>query len=354
MCDSVLNKYEPDKIQPNAGLFNYHHGVFLSGMERIYHITGEKKYFNYIKGWADALINEDGEIVPSDNPWCSLQTLDYRQAGILLIGLYRATKDKRYRKALTYLVESLKEYPVNSRGVFWHFAYSPNEVWLDGLYMASPLMSMYAQTFDKPDFFDMAAHQAITMYENMRDRNGLLHHGWDETKQAPWADSVSGLSKEVWGRACGWFVVAVADILDYLPADHEKKQQLVEILEKAIKDIIKYQEPGGRWYQVVDKGEEKGNWIENSCTCLFLYALAKCIRKGYLPLSYTGCLEKGFDAVLDSLKERDGNPVLNAICAGTNIEDGSYRHYINRPTVENDLHGTGAFVLMCSEVCLVS
>ncbi len=349
MCDTIMETFPSDRIEPNVGMFTYHHGVFLSGMERIYHITGDRRYFDYIKGWVDSVTTPEGEVVPSDNPWCSLKTLDYRQAGILLFSLYKETGEERYKKILQTLVESLKEYPQNSQGAFWHFSYAPNEVWLDGLYMGSPLMAMYAKTFDKPEFFDIAAHQAIVMYRNMQDKNGLLHHGWDETKQSVWADAENGLSGEVWGRACGWFVVAIADILDYLPKAHPRRAELIDILKKAISDIFKYQDASGRWYQVVDKGDCPGNWLENSCTCLYLYAAAKAIRKGYLSKEYAEYVKLGFKGVIDSMTRKDGKLILGDICMGTGIEDGSYEHYINRPRDENDLHGTGAFVLMCSE-----
>lgn len=350
MCAAIMDCFPPDKIEPNVGMFTYHHGVFLSGMERIWHVTGEDKYFDYIKGWVDSVTTPEGEIVPSDNPWCSLQTLDYRQAGILLFNVYRVTGESRYKKVLEILVESLQKYPTNSKGVFWHFAYTPNEVWLDGLYMASPLMVMYAEAFGRNEFFDIAAKQVIEMYRNMADKNGLLHHGWDETKQARWADKETGLSSEVWGRACGWFMVAVADILDYLPSEHKKRSEIIDILKKAVSDIVKYQDQSGRWFQVVDKGGAQGNWLENSCTCLYLYAIAKCIRKGYISKQYSPCMERGFDGVISSVRQENGRLILDDICSGTGIEDGSYAHYINRPVIQNDLHGTGAFVLMCSEI----
>ncbi len=350
MCETIMAKFPPDRIEPNVGMFTYHHGVFLSGMERIYHITEDRKYFEYIKGWVDSVVTADGEIVPSDNPWCSLKTLDYRQAGILLFNLYRETGDERYKKVITTLTESLKSYPVNSQGGFWHFADAPNEMWLDGLYMVSPLMAMYAAEFGKTEFFDMAVNQIIVMYSNMIDEDGLLHHGWDETKQAQWADQETGLSHEVWGRACGWFVVAISDILDELPKNHDKRNEIIDILRKTIANIAKYQDKSGRWYQIINKGNLADNWLENSCTCLYLYTIAKCMHRGYLSDEYMSCLEKGFYGVINSLQEDGNGLILGEICSGIGIEDGSYAHYINWPVIQNDLHGTGAFVLMCSEI----
>ncbi len=349
MCDTIMGDFPCDKIGPNIGMFTYHHGVFLSGMEQIYHLTGERKYFDYIKGWMDSVVDENGEIRPVDNVWCSLATLDYRQAGILLFELYRETQDERYHKVLVYLTESLKSYPVNSYGVFWHFAHTPNEVWLDGLYMASPLMSKYGAVFHKPEFIDMAVKQAQGMYCHMRGESGLLRHGWDETKQAVWADKRTGLSANVWGRAMGWYLLGLVNILDDLPAEHQERSSMVNILTTLLKEVCKYQGADGRWYQVLDKVTEAGNWPENSCSCIFVGVLAKSIRLGYLGMEYYASVKSGFEGVLHSLREEKGRLILTDVCTGTCIEDGSYQHYIHRERIENDLHG-GVFLMMCAEV----
>lgn len=227
-----------------------------------------------------------------------------------------------------------------------------NQMWLDSLYMVGPLMSMYANKFDKPAFFDMVINQIIVMHENMWDaKSGLMVHGWDESKKISWADPITGKSKEIWGRAMGWYVTALADILDYIPENHEQRLRLIEIERSLLEAVVKYQDAeSGRWYEVVDKGDKEGNWLENSCTCLFVYALSKAVKKGYLKSEYYEAAKRGYKGVINSLfYDEEGRLQVGDICIGTCIDEGTYEHYINRKSCVNDLHGSGAFVLMCSE-----
>ena len=356
-CETIMNKFTPNQLPPcnsSAGIsrFTYHQGVFLSGMNRIYQKTHEKALLDYIKGWMNSVMDDEGNIIHDKQGWISLDTLDFRQPGILMFPLYDETKEEKYIKSAVYLTESLKTFPVNSKGGFWHMVNQEYQMWLDGLYMVGPLMVMYGAQMRKPEFFDMAARQACVMYENMMDeKSGLLVHGWDESKQMGWADAVTGKSHEVWGRAMGWYVTALADILDYIPENHEKRRQMIEIEKTLLKAIVKYQDTeSGRWYEVVDKGEWEGNWLENSCSCLFVYAISKAIKKGYLSQEYYEAAKKGYEGVINSLSfDEAGGLMVGDICIGTCIEEGTYEHYINRDICVNDLHGSGAFVLMCSE-----
>lgn len=349
--ETIMKKYTPDKLPPRH-LFTYHQGVFLSGVYGIYKKTGNEELFDYIKAWADSTLDEDGAVRDLGTGWVSLETLDFRQAGILFFPLYERTKDEKYLNNIKYLVESLKEYPTNSKGGFWHMVDQPNQMWLDGLYMAGPIMAMYADMMKKSEFFDMAAEQIIVMYENMLDKKtGLLIHGWDESKEAQWADKETGKSSEVWARAMGWYVTAIVDILDYLPIDHPKREDIIEILKNILAAIVKYQDKtDGRWYEVVDKVNEKGNWLENSGSCLFVYALSKSVRKGYIDKSYKENAKKGYEGIINSLKwDEDGQLLVGDICIGTCIDEGTYEHYISRDVCVNDLHGSGAFTIMCGE-----
>ena len=355
-CETIIQKYKAAQLPPcrtvsNTSMFTYHQGVFLSGMNRIYQKTREQKLFEYIKEWVDSTLDENGQVIELGG-WVSLETLDFRQPGILMFPLYEETKEEKYMDIVKYLVESLKEYPVNSLGGFWHMKSQANQMWLDSLYMVGPLMSMYANKFDKPAFFDMVINQIIVMHENMWDaKSGLMVHGWDESKKISWADPITGKSKEIWGRAMGWYVTALADILDYIPENHEQRLRLIEIERSLLEAVVKYQDAeSGRWYEVVDKGDKEGNWLENSCTCLFVYALSKAVKKGYLKSEYYEAAKRGYKGVINSLfYDEEGRLQVGDICIGTCIDEGTYEHYINRKSCVNDLHGSGAFVLMCSE-----
>lgn len=345
-CEALMAKFEPEQLPPDR--FHYHQGVFLSGMEKCWRQTGNSKYYDYIKRWVDSQILADGSIKKYN-----ANELDDIQPGVLLFNLYEKTGDERYTKALHTLVPLLKSWKTNPSGGFWHKERYPNQMWLDSLYMGGPIAVQYGETFGDPEYFDMMTYQALLMAKHTKDPvTGLLYHGWDESKAAVWADPVTGQAPEFWGRAIGWYPVALLEMFEHLPQDHKDKAELTAILQDLLIALIKFQDPAtGLWYQVVDKVDRPDNWLENSCTSLYVHAIAKAVRLGYLDAKYLQYAWKGYQGIIDTLKfDENGNVVIGNICIGTGI--GDYAHYIARPTSENDLHGAGAFILMCVEMSL--
>lgn len=217
--------------------------------------------------------------------------------------------------------------------------------------MGGPIAVQFAKAFGETEYADMITHQALLLEKHTKDpETGLLYHGWDETKAAEWADPITGAAPEFWGRAIGWVPAALLEILEYLPEDHKDKKALTSMLQDLLIALTKYQDSNsGLWYQVIDKGHLSDNWLENSCSSLFVHAIAKAVRLGYLEDKYLPFAQKGYQGVIDTLKyDTNGNLIIGNICIGTGI--GDYQHYIVRPTSENDLHGAGAFILMCVEM----
>ncbi|MFB9328308.1 glycoside hydrolase family 105 protein [Paenibacillus aurantiacus] len=345
-CETLMAKFEPEELPPER--FHYHQGVFLSGMTKCWQQTGIDRYYDYMKRWVDSHVQADGMIEK-----CMTDEVDDIQPGVLLFPLYERTGDERYKKALYRLVPLLKEWKTNPSGGFWHKEHYPNQMWLDGLYMAGPIAVQFGKTFDEPEYFDLMTYQALLMAKHTKDPvTGLLYHGWDETKEAQWADPATGLAPEFWGRAIGWYPVALLEMFEHLPEDHKDKQALTDIVRDLLISLANYQdEATGLWYQIVDKGDRPDNWLENSCTSLFVHAIAKAVRLGYLDTAYMAHAWKGYQGVLDTLAfDEQDRLVISRICIGTGI--GDYDHYIARPTSENDLHGAGAFILMCAEMNL--
>lgn len=343
-CDVLMKKFLPEDLPPK-GRFHYHQGVFLSGMQKTYEICKQEQYFNYIKAWVDSIISEDGSIHSFDQG-----QLDDIQPGVLLFLLYEKTADERYKKALYTLLPIIKDFPKNVEGGLWHKEKCPNQMWLDGLYMAGPICTQFAAVFGEKEYYDIAAFQAILMEKKTKDdRTGLWYHAWDCSKQRPWADAQTGLSSEFWGRSIGWVPVAILEELDYLPKEHRDRAELIRLTMELLKAVCKYQDDAsGLWYQVVDKAGQQGNWLESSCTCLFVAAICKAVREGYLDKSYLDLAQKGYEGIINRLKYDEKGVIIDNICVGTGV--GDYNHYCNRPTSENDLHGVGAFLLMCVEV----
>lgn len=362
-CEAIMHKYAPQELPPKASFF-YHQGVFLSGMERTYQLTGDKKYFHYIKDYIDSVIGPNGELYGichemglKEDSWFnsrSLTMLDCKQPGILLFNLFDETGEEKYMNAIKTLGESMYYWPVNEYGGYWHMMTQHNQMWMDGAYMIGPLSVMYSKRFGNNTLRERAIKQVFIMNENIKDpKTGLYFHGWDPSKQAPWADPETGLSENIWGRAVGWYAVAILDILDYIPADHPAVERIKQIEMDLLKSLVKFQDPKtGLWFEVLDKPGEEGNWVESSCTNLFIYSYAKAMRMGIISVDeYREVLEKAYNGIIDTLYyDEEGYLVVDHVCIGTCIESGTYEHYINRERIKNDLHGMGAFVLMCTEM----
>lgn len=334
----------------------YEQGVFMKGIEEVWLQTRDSKYFDYIKNYLDNLIEEDGTIK-------GYKEEDYNIDNVLLgrevLMLYKKLGKQKYYKALQTLRHQLQNQPRTNEGGFWHKKRYPYQMWLDGLYMGEPFYAEYAQAFNEEADFDDIANQFIYMENHARDTNtGLLYHGWDESKRERWADSKTGLSQNFWGRADGWYAMALVDVLDKMPANHPKRIALLKILNRLAIAIQKYQDKeSGLWYQVLDKGGEKGNYLEASASCMFVYALAKGVRKGYIPDGYRRIAQKGYKGIIKRFIETDANGQVNlngtvsvAGLGGTPYRDGSYQYYLSEKVVKNDPKGVGAFIQSSVEI----
>jgi unsaturated rhamnogalacturonyl hydrolase len=334
----------------------YETGVFLEGIERLGLRTGNRKYLEFVKDAVDSFIDSDGGVRTYKLDEYNLDSL---RSGTLLLHLYRQTKEEKYRKAADLLVKQLETHPRTGEGGFWHKKIYPYQMWLDGIYMAEPFYAEYCRMFDRPDGFSDIANQIIWIEAHTRDsRTGLLYHGWDEKKAQEWADPATGCSPNFWGRAMGWYVMGIADVLDFLPAAHPRRNEILSIFQRTTQAIAKYQDAeSGLWYQVVDQGSRNGNYLEASGSSMFVYALAKGARKGYLGKESLSAAEKGYAGILRQLikTDPDGSVHLTGICSvaglgGPTQRNGSFEYYIGEPVVADDLKGVGAFLLAGVEV----
>lgn len=343
-CDTLMKRFAPQDLPPK-GHFHYHQGVFLSGMQNIFHLCGEEKYMEYCREWVDSLIDGEGRVTGKFDPG----QLDDIQPGVLLFDLYRLYGGEKYKKALYRLLPLIRDFPKTEEGGIWHKAGCAHQMWLDGLYMAGPVCTRFAKEFGETQYFDIAAFHALMMQKKTRDeKTGLWYHAWDSARLKSWANPETGLSGEFWGRSVGWVPVAVLDELDDIPAGHKDRQALISLVTDLLVAVSRYQDENtGLWYQVMDKGDRDDNWVEISCSCLFVAAISKAVRLGYLSTDYIKTAKKGYEGVISTLTCDESGLVIGGICVGTGV--GGYEHYIKRPVRANDLHGVGAFVLMCAE-----
>jgi unsaturated rhamnogalacturonyl hydrolase len=336
--------------------FKYELGTLLGGIDDVYMNTADPRYYNYMKGAVDELVTADGAI-PTYKP--EENQLDSILMGRQLLRLYGVTQDKRYLTAATLLYDQLQKQPRAPSGGFWHKQRYPNQMWLDGLYMAEPFYAEYASMSHRPEKFTDITHQFALVAENMRDaKTGLLYHGWDESKEQRWADKKTGLSPEIWGRAMGWYMMALVDTLDYYSADDAGRKQLLAILGEEAAALVRVQDAKtGLWYEVLDKGTAKGNYLESSASSMFVYALAKGVRRGYLPERYLANAERGYKGILAKFIEvgpGDDVSVTGTVkvggLGGDPYRDGTYAYYLSEKVVANDPKGVGPFIMAATEM----
>jgi unsaturated rhamnogalacturonyl hydrolase len=343
-CDSIVSQYTPMELPP-AGRWHYHQGVFLCGMEMLWEAEKDDRYDAYIQAYVDGLIDDNG------NLYFARDELDAVQAGLLLFRLEEKTGRSKYRIAADKLRNLLNTINLTSEGGYWHKDKYAYNMWLDGLYMAGVFSLKYANAYGEPTLRDTVLHQEGLMRKYMKDdATGLLYHAWDESRKMPWANAETGCSPEFWGRSLGWYGLAVAQFLDELPADEPGREDLVNSLREFVHALIRYQDAeSGLWYQVVDKGDQPDNWLESSCTSLFVYTIAKAVKHGVVGGECAAAAVKGYEGLIRTLKfDEQERVILPLICIGTSA--GDYENYVTRPTSENDLHGVGAFVMACVEV----
>lgn len=351
MANSVIRRHTPASAR-----WHYHHGLVWLAIQQVGRRTGSLCYPTFVKDTADLFIDREGGIRTYDR---EEYNLDQVYPGRVLFELYRATGDKRYKTAIFHLRRQLAEQPRLKAGGFWHKKIYPYQMWLDGLYMAGPFYAKYAATFAEPGCYDDIARQFILVEQHTRDpRSGLLYHAWDESKQQRWADPLSGCSPHFWGRAMGWYLMALVDVLDYFPLAHPARPDLLAILNRTTAAIAAVQDAAsGAWYQILDQKDRPGNYLEASASAMFVYSTAKGMRQGYLPDAYHGLVEKGYQGLLDNFISVDeqGLVTLGQICGtaglgGTPYRDGSFEYYIGEAIVPNDYKGVGPFILASLEM----
>ncbi|WP_372636307.1 glycoside hydrolase family 105 protein [Cohnella sp.] len=344
--EALMAAYTPEELPP-AGRWHYHQGIFLYGMLKVWEETGEESFYGYAKAYVDLLVDRLG------NLYFARDELDSIMPGLLLFTFdQEEPEDRRYRAAAAKLRGLFGTLNRTAEGGFWHKDKYPYQMWLDGLYMGGVFAMKYEKAYGEAGLIDMVLEQERLMRKYMFDkRTGLLFHAWDESRKFPWANPETGCSPEFWGRSLGWYGMAVADFLDELGAEHPAYSELCTVLGSFAESLIRYQDAGsGLWYQVVDKGDREDNWLETSCTSLFVYTIAKAYRHGCVGSEAYEAAVKGFEGLANRVyvEEATGRLVVPDICIGTSA--GDYTNYVTRPVHENDLHGVGAFILACMEM----
>jgi len=358
MADSEMQRRGISIAYQKGGkaVWGYETGLFLQSLLRIGERTGLQKYSDYVNTIMDSFVNPDGSIQSYDP---AEYNLDQINSGKAVLALYHKTRQDKYKKAAFLLMKQLETQPRTREGGFWHKKIYPWQMWLDGIYMASPFYAEFSKTFNRPKGFDDVADQILFIARHTRDaKTGLFYHGWDESKVQKWADPMTGCSPNFWGRAMGWYAMGIVDVLEYLPAEHSKRARIVSLFQTMVHDLVKFQDSEtGLWYQVMDQGKKSGNYLEASASSMFVYAMAKGVRRHILGQEYVAVARKAHEGILRHLVVTDpeGSVHLTQICkvaglGGKPYRDGSYTYYVNEPRVSDDLKGVGPFILASLEI----
>lgn len=337
--------------------WNYIDGCMITGILELYEITGEARFLDFADRFLSGFVEENGHIRTYDPEEYSLDNVN---PGKNLFLLYDLTGKEKYRKATERVRSQLSTMPRTPEGNFWHKLIYPNQVWLDGIYMALPFYMEYEKRFDAQKDCQDICQQIANVETRMRDpETGLYYHGYDASRKMYWADPDTGCSPNFWLRAEGWFILGLVDVLEImkdLPMQAESVHLQHMLLDLA-KALSKYQDPSGLWYQLIALPELEGNYLETSGTALISAALLKAVRLGFLPESFRAVGEKAFYGIVDHrlTKNADGTPCVTGIClvaglGGEQHRDGSVAYYLSEPVVQNDAKGVGPLLLAYTEM----
>jgi unsaturated rhamnogalacturonyl hydrolase len=354
-ADAVMTRYDSlIYYHREVPKYEYDYAFLASAIDKLEII--DSKYSDYAQAYIDYFVQEDGSIKgykPGD------YNIDRVRPGLNMLVLYKRTGKEKYKKAIEALVSQMETHPRTKAGGYWHKKAYPYQMWLDGIYMASPFLANYAKDFHQPKWFDEVTFQMKLMYEKTLDpKTGLLYHAWDESRQQRWCNPETGQSKHFWSRAEGWYMMALVDVLEVLPENHKNRADLIKILNNLSEALLKMQDKeAGLWYQVLDQGSREGNYPEASGSAMFIYSFAKGAKMGYLHKKYLNIANSAFNNMVKTMVTtgNDGLPVLTNICGacglgGNPYREGDYNYYVSEKRVDNDQKGIAPFILAAIEL----
>lgn len=335
--------------------WNYIDGCMIKAILEMYAITEEPRYLEFADGFIDYYVQEDGAIRGYETEAYNIDSIN---AGKTLFELYDLTGKEKYRKAIEFVHNQLLLQPRTKEGSFWHKLIYPQQVWLDGLYMAQPFYMEYETRFGQGENYGDILRQFRFVAEHLRDEaTGLYYHACDTSRLAFWCDKRTGLSQNFWLRAIGWYVMALLDSYCQMAPGAQGREYLEQLFRELMGAMLRFQDESGMWYQVVDKAGQEKNYLETSGSAIMAYALLRGSRLGLLPgEGYRAAGERAFEGICRRyLTQREGRLSLGGIClvaglGGKDRRDGSYAYYMSEPVVENDAKGVAPFLLAYTEL----
>ena len=347
--------------QGKAPAWNYVDGCMMTSLLSLYRQTKDEKYYRFVESFMDYYVLEDGTLRGYEQ---STYNLDDICESRVLFDLYDRTKQEKYNKAIELTYRHILRQPRTKEGSFWHKLIYPHQVWLDGLFMAQPFYTRYETLRNQQkNYDDILNHFKVVRKHMYSEQDQLYYHGYDASKTAFWADKKTGLSKNFWLRATGWYVVSIVDVIDYLDNSYPaRKDYFFPLLKEAIDGLLTYQDKKSNlFYQVINQPNEPKNYLESSGSALIAYAILKGVRLGALDLSYQAIGQAIFNGIVDMyISDNDGDLNMKGICLVSGLgpdhnlrRDGSVAYYLSEPIVENDAKGVGPFIMAYTEMKMI-
>ena len=344
--------------------WSYVMGIEMEGMLDTYEAykEGNESILEYLKEYPKTMIDEKGNITGYKYEDFNLDNV---RTAKFILRMHNIAPTKGTEKALKTLFKQLVNQPRTKEGVYWHKAIYANQVWLDGIFMGLPFYCNYAVQTMKPKKAEKYLNDAVdqmvkTDYRTYDEKTQLWKHAWDETHQQFWANKEDGKSQHCWARALGWYVMAMTECLDAMPENYARRQEVIDLLNKAMKSVVKYQDKKtGVWYDVLDVKSDK-NYLESTASSMFAYVLLKGYRKGYLSEEYLKAGVKAYNGILKQFIKVNADKTisLTRCCAVSGLgpgpgpyvkkpnykRDGSFEYYMSEPIRDNDAKGVGPFI----------
>jgi len=343
---SIFSWYSPHSMR-----WHYEDGVFLHAAYSVATRKHDDTMIERIRSTCDSVVSKDGTIADYR---MEDYNLDNIRCGTLLFDLYDRFGEERYLLAAHALEKQLALQPRTLGGGFWHKKIYPHQIWLDGLYMAQPFRCRFGVYAGDDAVLADVVDQLLSIERKCRDpHTGLLYHAWDEARRQMWADRDTGCSPHFWGRAMGWYAMALVDVVELLPEGIPRSEELSAAICRLAEAACDWQDGGGLWHQVLDQGDREGNYLESSCSAMFGYFLLKAYRLGFLGERHLAAGLHAFEALVAQKTSVDAEGMihLHDVCAvaglgGTPYRDGSYGYYVAEPVASDDFKGIGPCILL--------
>ncbi|KAF4973668.1 hypothetical protein FZEAL_9260 [Fusarium zealandicum] len=360
-ADTLLSRMADSWIRNNEETqrpYWYGRGVVFEGYEATYELYKNETLLDWYRSQIDdVVVAKNGSLVNYDT---SKDSLDDYRIGMNLLYWFEKTGEKKYKTAADYIRNRINDHPRTATGGFWHRSPTyPNQMWLDGIFMADTFYAKWTSLFDAKN--TSAWDDIVLQWDKIQEvtiekETGLPVHGFDESKKAVWADPKTGASPLVWGRATGWYIWSLIEVLETFPKSHEGYERLVGYYKQLAAALAGAQDPAsGGWWLVMNKeyAGVKGNYLESSAAALFTYGWLAGLRLGYIDeATYAEPAAKAYKHLINDFVTENNDGTITwegTVEVGSLNSDASFEYYTGVPIVKDDTRGVGPFMMALYE-----